>query len=106
MQYPPAGRMMAIQFFGTQEPRVKALAEDFCDYLQVLTKDKKRQIQVLGASQAAIAKIKDVYRYVIYVKADRLEPLIILKNLLEKRKITKHSGPEIVQYDFDPVNMF
>ena len=106
MQYPPAGRMMAIQFFGTQEPRVEALAEDFCDYLQVLTKDKKRQIQVLGASQAAIAKIKDVYRYVIYVKADRLEPLIILKNLLEKRKITKHSGPEIVQYDFDPVNMF
>ena len=106
MQYPPAGRMMAIQFFGDKEPRVKALAEDFCDYLQVLTKDKKRQIQVLGVSQAAIAKIKDVYRYVIYVKADRLEPLMILKNLLEKRKITKHSGPEIVQYDFDPVNMF
>ena len=106
MQYPPAGRMMAIQFFGSEEPRVKALAEDFCDYLKVLTKDKKRQIQVLGVSQAAIAKIKDVYRYVIYVKADRLESLIILKNLLEKRKITKHSGQEIVQYDFDPVNMF
>lgn len=106
MQYPPAGRMMAIQFFGAEEPRVKALAEDFCDYLKVLTKDKKRQIQVLGASQAAIAKIKDVYRYVIYVKADRLESLIILKNLLEKRKVTMHSGKEIVQYDFDPVNMF
>jgi primosomal protein N' (replication factor Y) len=82
------------------------LAEDFCDYLKFLTKDKQRQIQVLGVSQAAIAKIKDVYRYVIYVKADRLEPLMILKNLLEKRKITKHSGQEIVQYDFDPVNMF
>lgn len=106
MQYPPAGRMMAIQFFGAEDLRVKALAEDFCDYLQVLTKDKKRHIQVLGVSQAAIAKIKDIYRYVIYVKADRLEPLMILKNLLEKRKITKHSGQEIVQYDFDPVNMF
>ena len=57
-------------------------------------------------SQSAIAKIKDIYRYVIYVKADRLEPLIILKNLLEKRKITKHSGQEIIQFDFDPVNMF
>ena len=106
MQYPPAGRMMAIQFFGDKEPRVKALADDFCDYLKFLTKDKQRQIQVLGVSQAAIAKIKDIYRYVIYVKADRLEPLIILKNLLEKRKITKHNGQEIVQYDFDPVNMF
>ena len=106
MQYPPAGRMMAIQFFGDKEPRVKALAEDFCDYLKFLTKDKQRQIQVLGVSQAAIAKVKDVYRYVIYVKADQLEPLMILKNLLEKRKITKHSGQEIVQYDFDPVNMF
>lgn len=106
MQYPPVGRMMAIQFFGDKEPRVKALAEDFCDYLKFLTKDKQWQIQVLGVSQAAIAKIKDVYRYVIYVKADRLEPLIILKNLLEKRKITKHSGQEIIQFDFDPVNMF
>lgn len=106
MQYPPAGRMMAIQFFGDKELRVKALAEDFCDYLKFLTKDKQRQIQVLGVAQASIAKIKDVYRYVIYVKADRLEPLMILKNLLEKRKITKHSGSEIIQYDFDPVNMF
>lgn len=106
MQYPPAGRMMAVQFFGEKEPRVKALAEDFCDYLKFLTKDKQRQIQVLGVSKAAIAKIKDVHRYVIYVKADRLEPLMILKNLLDKRKIIKHSGPEIVQYDFDPVNMF
>lgn len=105
MQYPPAGRMMAIQFFGEEEPRVKALAADFCDYLKVLTKEK-RSIQVLGVSAAAIAKVKDIYRYVIYVKADRLEPLIILKNLLEKRKVTMHSGKEIVQYDFDPVNMF
>ena len=105
MQYPPAGRMMAIQFFGAEEPRVKALAADFCDYLKVLTKEK-RSIQVLGVSAAAIAKVKDIYRYVIYVKADRLEPLIILKNLLEKRKVTMHSGKEIVQYDFDPVNMF
>ncbi len=104
MQYPPAGRMMAVQLMGTEEPRVKALADDFADYLKVVTKDKP--IQVLGAAQAAISKLKDVYRYVIYVKAHRLETLHILKNTLEERKITKHSGPEIVQYDFDPVNMF
>jgi hypothetical protein len=53
-----------------------------------------------------IAKIKDVYRYVIYVKASRLETLIILKNTLEEQRIKKHSGQEIIQYDFDPVNMF
>lgn len=104
MQYPPAGRMMAIQFLGTNEPGVKALAEDFSDYLKVLTRGKP--IQVLGATQAALSKIKDTYRYVIYVKAKRLETLHILKNALEERKITKHSGQEIVQYDFDPVNMF
>ncbi len=105
MGYPPAGRMMAIQFFGADELRVKALAEDFSDYLKVLIKGKAH-IQVLGATPAAIAKVKDVYRYVIYVKAHRLETLMILKNALEERKITKHSGQEIVQYDFDPVNMF
>ena len=104
MQYPPAGRMMAIQFYGAEEPRVKALADDFSDYLRVLTRGKR--IQVLGAMPAAITKVKDVYRYVIYVKANRLDTLLILKNALDERKITKHSGQEIVQYDFDPVNMF
>lgn len=105
MQYPPAGRMMAVQLFGSNELRLKALAEDFADYLKAVTKDKPG-IQVLGASQASIAKVKDTYRYVIYVKANRLEPLFILKNKLEERKMTTHTGPEIVQYDFDPVNMF
>lgn len=105
MQYPPVGRMMAIQFFGKEQPRVKAMAEDFGDYLNFLTKNKPN-IQVLGVTEASIAKIKDMYRYVIYVKANRLEALMILKNLLEKRKVERHSGNEIVQYDFDPVNVF
>ena len=104
MGYPPAGSMMAVQFFGTLEPKVKALAEDFADYLKALAKG--RRFQVLGAAPAAVSKVKDVFRYVIYVKADRSETLMILKNALDERKITKHSGQEIVQYDFDPVNMF
>ena len=104
MQYPPAGRMMAIQFFGAEEEKVKALAEAFAHYLKIWTKGKN--VQVLGATQAAIAKLKDTYRYVIYVKASRLETLMTLKNALEEQRIKKHSGQEIVQYDFDPVNMF
>lgn len=104
MQYPPAGRMMAIQFFGAEEEKVKALAEAFAHNLKAWTKGKN--VQVLGATQAAIAKLKDTYRYVIYVKASRLETLMILKNALEEQRIKKHSGQEIVQYDFDPVNMF
>ncbi len=105
MHYPPAGRMMAVQFLGADESRVKILAQDMGDYLKALTREK-RSVQILGVTAAAIAKLKDVYRYVIYVKADRLEPLMILKNLLEKRKVTKHNGKEIMQFDFDPVNMF
>ncbi len=105
MHYPPAGRMMAVQFLGADESRVKILAQDMGDYLKALTREK-RSVQILGVTAAAIAKLKDVYRYVIYVKADRPEPLMILKNLLEKRKVTKHNGKEIMQFDFDPVNMF
>ncbi len=105
MQYPPAGRMMAIQLFGANELKLKALADDFADYLKVLTRERNN-IQVLGASKAAIAKVKDTYRYVIYVKANRLEPLYILKDKLEERKKTMYAGAEIVQYDFDPVNLF
>ena len=96
--------MMAIQFFGVEEEKVKVLAETFAHNLKTWTKGKN--VQVLGATQAAIAKLKDTYRYVIYVKASRLETLMILKNALEEQRIKKHSGQEIVQYDFDPVNMF
>ena len=105
MQYPPAGRMMAIQLLGAKEPKLKAMADDFADYLKAITKDRA-DIQVLGATKAAIEKIKDVYRYVIYVKASRLEPLFILKAKLDERKSEMHTGNEIVQYDFDPVNLF
>jgi len=80
------------------------LAEDFSDYLKVLI--GTRPIQVLGPTTAAVARIKDIYRYVIYVKAAKLEALLILKNALDERKKTMHSGQEIVQYDFDPVNTF
>lgn len=104
MQYPPAGHMMAIQIFGAKEPRVKTLAEDFGDYLKILTKQKP--IQVLGPAVAAIAKVRDIYRYVIYVKAVKLETLLILKNALDERKRNMHNGQEMVQYDFDPVNTF
>lgn len=104
MGYPPAGSLMAVQFFGSNPLRVKALAEESGDYLKSLTRD--RRIQVLGPSPAAVEKVKDIYRYVLYVKAERLETLHILKNKLDERRNTRHSGPEIVQYDFDPVNMF
>lgn len=96
---------MAIQFFGANDAKLKAMADDFADYLKVLIKDRK-DIQVLGASKAAIEKVKDLYRYVIYVKARRLEPLFILKAKLDDRKSEIHTGNEIVQYDFDPVNLF
>lgn len=105
MQYPPAGRMLAIQFFGKDFNRVKALAEDFSDYIHTVIKDRSH-MQVLGPTPAGIAKVKDMYRYVIYVKTKRLEPLLILQKGLEKRKAESHSGPEIVQFDFDPVTMF
>lgn len=105
MQYPPLGQMMAIQLFGANEAKLKAMADDFADYLRMLTKDRP-SIQVLGASKAAIEKVKDMYRYVIYVKANRLEPLFILKAKLDERKSELHTGNEIVQYDFDPVNLF
>ena len=104
MQYPPAGRMMAIQFMGPEEAKVKDLAEECNAYLNILAKNKN--IQVLGATQAALAKLKDIYRYVIYVKASRLDALLEVKNELEEQKIKKHNGQEMVQFDFDPVNMF
>ncbi len=105
MGYPPAGHMMAIQIFGEKEAKVKALAEDLGDYAKAAA-GRTKSMQVLGPTAAAIAKVRDVYRYVIYIKAAGQEALLVLKNALDERRKSMHKGQEIVQYDFDPVNIF
>ena len=64
-------------------------------------------VQLLNPGHAAIAKLRDLYRQVIYIKhrdADRLEELKSrLEPVLEKHPL--FAGVQI-QFDFDPVGIY
>ena len=105
MNYPPISHMLAIQLFSRDEKSIDLCAKDLVDYMQMIVKEKDG-VLILGPTKAIIYKIKDVYRYVIYIKANSYNKLLYFRELLEKRKIDKGFVKETMQFDFNPANMF
>ena len=64
----------------------------------------------IGPASAAIGKINDIYRMAIYVKADDMDILVKLKDMVEKYiRLLEDRGylkNITTQFDFDPVNGF
>ena len=65
------------------------------------------KLEIIGPANAFVARGKDAYRKVIYVKCQKQRPLILLKNQLE---IIVQQRPDFkkiyIQYDMDPINMY
>ena len=99
MKYPPTSQMLAILFLAKNEDMVKALSER----ADKLIKDKLREYkaQKIGPTQARISKIKDVYRYIMYIKDSEYEHLLAIKELIEEN-CDINGNLEAVQFDFNP----
>ena len=57
-------------------------------------------IPVLGPAPAAIEKLKDMYRYVVYIKAANYDILVNVKDALEEYILKQPPGKCLVQFDF------
>ena len=120
MGYPPAEQLLAVFVSGEDE----ALLEKGCHYLREYilrvirslsgernTGTEKTGVQtepsaasVIGPASPGIDKIKDVYRRVIYIKAERYELLVGIKDRVEQY-IEINSGFDRmrIQFDFNPM---
>ena len=123
MGYPPAEQLLAVFVSGEDE----ALLEKGCHYLREYIlrvirhlsgagsmKDGSPDVQtdrtgayaagVIGPASPGIDKIKDVYRRGIYVKAERYDILVGIKDRVEKY-IEINSGFDRmrIQFDFNPM---
>lgn len=80
--YPPAGSLMAVHCAGEDQKKLEVA----CKYLhQFIVRVADRcEVTVLGPTDEAIAKLQDVYRKVIYLKQERLELLVAVKNKTEQ----------------------
>ncbi|MCD7750888.1 MAG: primosomal protein N' [Lachnospiraceae bacterium] len=101
LHYPPAGCMMAIQICGKEEKRTADLTRSITEQAQKAVRNGLK-LQLLGPGEAAVYKLKDTYRHMIYAKAAEREPLLILKNILEQYKVQTRptNEKEYMQFDF------
>jgi len=62
---------------------------------------------VIGPADAAVAKVNDIYKKVLYLKAKDYGKLVEIKNRLEHfMRDNRAFSDTIVQFDFNPVNGF
>lgn len=98
LDYPPAGRMMAVLGSGEDEEYLEMAME----YLKkfILKVYPKADLQVIGPALPGVGKVRDIYRKVIYLKHAKYDILVMIKNQLE-RYIEINSGYDQIQIQFD-----
>lgn len=105
MKYPPVSNMAAILIMAEDEKLCESAADDIALRIRNSHIDG---MTIIGAAQASISKISDIYRYVIYIKHDDYEMLVHVKNGVECYiNITEIYRKKLnVQFDFTPLNNY
>ncbi|MCC8167956.1 MAG: primosomal protein N' [Clostridiales bacterium] len=107
MSYPPVAHMLVIMATANQheilESACTVLAQELCTVIS-----GKCRVQIFGPGDANVAKLNDVYRMVIYIKARDYDVLVHLKEHSQKfiRAAEEVFSKVAVQYDFDPMSSF
>ncbi len=102
MSYPPVSHMALIVFAsGKKEDAGRAAG-----YLAALIKKARIDgLQMIGPASAAVAKVNDIYRNVIYLKHRDYEQLVMLKDRIELFLKDRADMKQItVSFDFNPMN--
>ena len=94
LEYPPAGHMLTILVVSKDEKRCKGLAVR-------LAKEAGAYVHVIGPTPAAVSKVKDYYRYMIYLKSLKEEPIRQAKERLEALINGFELKTENVIFDYD-----
>ena len=99
--YPPVAHMMGVQIFASTQEAGQQLAQELSDLAK-----KAEKVQVIGPSPAAIGRINDIFRFVFYVKSEKYDTLVFVKDRLEENIKSRSLQKESVAFDFDPINAF
>lgn len=104
--YPPAAHMLCVQIQSPDEDK----AESFAGKIRELFMRDDPEALVIGPAKASLTKIRDQYRFVVYVKNEKYDKLVRCKDRAEAfyaylLKIGR--DPQVqMQFDFDPVSAF
>ena len=105
MRYPPAWNMLVIMAVGGDEEQLA----NIIDRMYSLIRGKyinAGHLSVIGPSEPAISKIKDVYRRVLYIKHRDYRILVDVKDYVEEWLKENGENDVSVFFDLNPVNMY
>ena len=101
MDYPPASHMLLILVTSEKEEDADLCAKELAETIE----KEASQVVCLGPSDAAVAKVNDIYRKVIYCKHQDYEQLISVKDrIMERIQQEQNFAKVMVWFDFDPMN--
>ena len=101
MDYPPASHMLLILVTSEKEEDADLCAKELAETIE----NEASQVVCLGPSDAAVAKVNDIYKKVIYCKHQDYEQLISVKDrIMERIQQEQNFAKVMVWFDFDPMN--
>ena len=99
LDYPPAAHMLAVLGSGPEDELLVQAMHYLKLYVQRIY--KKNELHVIGPAYAAVGKVKDIYRQVIYLKHEDYQILVWIKDQLEKYiEINSGFRKLYIQFDF------
>ena len=97
LQYPPVSNILGVLVLSEDLCHVRELSEGLAEQMR-----QYEQVVVLGPAPAALAKAKDVHRYIIYAKCRDYRVLRQIKNMLEQyMKAQERYRDCRLQFDFN-----
>lgn len=107
MGYPPYGHIMAVLIQAGRKEEAWLAHDRIRKMLEISQAEERDPVTIMDPGPAMISKIRDVYRYVLYLKhrdQDRLSDLRCrLENVIEDHEM--FAGIH-VQFDLDPMNIY
>ena len=99
LDYPPASHMLAVLGSGPEDESLVQAMHYLKLYIQRIYKGN--DLHVIGPAYAAVGKVKDIYRQVIYLKHEDYQVLVKIKDQLEKYiEINSGFRKMYIQIDF------
>lgn len=105
MGYPPLEQLLAVLLSGEDEQLLEVAAHYLKEYACKI--GAVHSVSIIGPTSPYVGKVNDIYRKIIYLKAEQEELLIGMKNKLEQY-IDVNSGFQKmrIQFDFNPMSVF
>lgn len=107
LYYPPVWNLLLIHIQSQNQYSNDRAAEELFKCCEAYIKRLDQKLQLVGPADAAVAKVNDIYRKVIYIKTREYDTLVDIKDNIEKYVKDNPTYRNVsVQFDFNPTSGF